>query len=250
MMLTSAILAAGIALRVWNGGNMRRRFQALHVSGRGSRRKVWVVRHLEPILVYGQLKSTLRSRVLGACSEMSKSEARTVLQTIPRPLNDGVHTPLESVVFSDFFTKWERNLLPTFRETTRAFYRATAKRWIYPYFHDWHLREIGPAELQQFMNLFAGKYSRSVIKYIRATLACLFETAITWRYMKENPAAGLRLPEGKPVKRAPVLTPELIAMVLGELREPYRTMVLIGCLTAMRPSEILGLRWDDIDAER
>ena len=37
----SDIIRLGKALRVWNGGKMRRRYQTGHLFSRGKRRKVW-----------------------------------------------------------------------------------------------------------------------------------------------------------------------------------------------------------------
>lgn len=227
---------------------MRRRFQTGHVFQRGKRPRMWVARYSEPILEGGKLRSVLRSRVLGPSDEMTKSQARRALQELLRPLNEGVYQPVESAGFAEFFTKWERDLLPTFRESTRRFYHDTARRWIYPYFQNWRVAAMTPSELQRFINLFGGRYSRSVLKHLRATLSCLMETAVKWRYLRENPAAGLRLPEGTAVKRARVLSAEELRQVLGELQEPYRTMVLVGALSGMRASEILGLRWEDVDS--
>lgn len=250
-LIDCVMMVAGKALRAheWNGGTMRRRFQTGHILARGKRRRVWVGRYLEPILIDGKVKSVLRSRVLGACVEMSKSVARRELQDILKPLNEGQYNPVESISFNDFYAKWERDLLPTFRESTRGFYHATARRWIVPYFDGRKLDEIRPADLQQFINLFAERYSRSVLKHLRATLNCLWATAVTWRYTKDNPTAGLRLPEGKPVRQAPVLQPAQIAALLDVAREPYRTMILLAAITAARESELLALRWTDVDLE-
>lgn len=107
--------------------------------------------------------------------------------------------------------------------------------------------EIHPADIQHFMNLFAERYSRSVIRHIRATLCCLFETAVRWHYAKENPASKLRLPPGKPVQRARVLQPEEIRELLGALAEPARTMVMLVATSGLRETELFGLQWDDFD---
>jgi integrase len=37
---------------------------------------------------------------------------------------------------------------------------------------------------------------------------------------------------------------------VGALQEPHRTMVLLAAVTGMRASELIGLKWSDIDFER
>jgi hypothetical protein len=89
---------------------MRKRYQTGHVFARGKRRRVWVARYLEPVLQDGRVKSVLRSRVLGSCKDMSKSEARTLMErNWLRPINEGLCMPVESAAsFQDFYDKWAR----------------------------------------------------------------------------------------------------------------------------------------------
>ena len=58
---------------------------------------------------------------------MSKSEARTALTEILRPLNEGHHQPIETAAFKLFYEKWERELLPTFAERIAALRREGAE---------------------------------------------------------------------------------------------------------------------------
>lgn len=45
------------------------------------------------------------------------------------------------------------------------------------------------------------------------------------------------------------LPPEQVRALLGELKEPYRTMVLLAVLSGLRRGEIFGLRWKYVDFE-
>jgi integrase len=108
------------------------------------------------------------------------------------------------------------------------------------------LGEIHPPDVQAFVNQFRG-YSTSVLKHLRATLSCVFQTAMTWKYVPHNPATGLHLPRGKSVKRAVVLTPEQLRLVITNLEEPYKTMAMVMAGTAIRESELLALKWSDLD---
>ncbi len=74
-------------------------------------------------------------------------------------------------------------------------------------------------------------------------------TGVDWEYVERNPVAGVKLPPGKPVKRAAVLPVEKLGELIARLPEPYRTMAVLGT-TGMRESEILGLRWNDFDTEK
>jgi len=227
---------------------MRRRFRAGHVFQRGKRRKVWVGCYRERVLDGGQLKVLQRKVVLGHRSEMTKAEAKKKLLGILDRMSTDQHAPEQSMKFGQFAAKWETEILVHYRESTKRFYKETLSRWILPYFKDWTLSDMRTPELQMFINKFAS-YSKSVLKHIRATLSVLMRTGLDWEYVERNPVAGIKLPPGRPVKRAPVLTLEQLGQLISRLPEPYRTMAVLGT-TGMRESEILGLRWDDFDIEK
>ena len=56
--------------------------------------------------------------------------------------------------------------------------------------------------------------------------------------------------ETRRMKIPRIITPDQFQKLLDELKEPYRTMVLIaGCL-GLRASEVMGLQWQDIDWDK
>jgi integrase len=44
-----------------------------------------------------------------------------------------------------------------------------------------------------------------------------------------------------------VLEPVEIAALLAELREPFRTLILLASVTGLRRGELFGLKWEDVD---
>jgi integrase len=231
-----------------NGGEMRRRFQVGHVFKRGKRVKVWVGCYREWVLDGGQPKQKQRRKVLGLRAEMSKGQAEQALHEILRPINGGERAPEQTMTFAQFQAKWETEILGHYRESTKVFYKSTLDRWILPYFKEWKLAEIRPPDVQTFVNKFAG-YSKSVLKHVRATLSIAMTTAVDWQYLARNPVEGVKLPPGKAVTRAAVLTLDQLALVIANLAEPYRTMAVIAAVTGMRESEVLALKWEDFDLE-
>lgn len=227
---------------------MRRRFQVGHVFKRGKRVKVWVGCYREWVLDGGKPRQMQRRRVPGLRAEMTKGQAEQALHEILRPINGGERAPEQTMTFDQFVAKWEAEILAHYRESTKVFYKSTLDRWILPYFREWKLVEVKAPDVQTFLNKFAG-YSKSVLKHVRATLSIAMATAVDWQYLARNPVEGVKLPPGKAVKRAAVLSPEQLALVIANLGEPYRTMAVIASTTGMRESEVLGLKWEDFDRE-
>lgn len=229
---------------------MRKRFQFGHLFKRGERRQVWIGRWREPIVREGKLLKVNRAQVLGAVSDLSKSEARKALEARVRPLNDGFRRPVESFNFARFAERWREVLLPAYRESTRTFYKGTIARWIVPYFGARPLAEITTPDVQLFLNSLAQNYSRSVLKHVRASLSVMLRAAVEWGYLTHNPALGARLPQGTPVKRARLLSPAEIRQVIANLEQPYRAMAVMAATLGVRESEGLALQWEDVDADR
>lgn len=228
---------------------MRRRFQAGSIRKRGKRSPVWEGRYYEPVLIAGQLQKVRRAVVLGFCSKITKGEAKHKFEEMLRPVNEGVHSLAQEMRFTDFCARWKKDILENYRPSMRGFYEGTLDRWIIPHFGDWPLGDIKPAEIQRFVNRFR-EYSKSVLKHLRATLSCIFATAVDWEYLSRNPVSGLKLPGGKPVRRARVLLPEEIQLLVAHLEEPFRTMVVIMAATVICESELFALKWTDFDWTR
>jgi len=67
-----------------------------------------------------------------------------------------------------------------------------------------------------------------------------------WKLVEANPIELVRQ-SAKRFKTPRKLTVEEFQKLLEELKDPYRTMVILaGCL-GLRVGEILGLQWQDVD---
>jgi integrase len=199
-----------------------------------------------PVLVDGKLSRVHKREILGLCETMSKSRAMRALADILRPINEGLYAPGCAMTFDELWGKWQREILCNYRESTRGFYERTARQWVVPHFKNWPLEDITPLACQQFMNRFGG-YSKSVIKHIRASLSRILAGAVDWEYLRTNPAAKIKLPPGKQIKQASVLTVADLTKVIDGLGEPYRTMAVIEAHTGIRESELMALMWTDFD---
>jgi len=214
----------------------------------GVKGDTWLCRYLETVIVNGQRRVIHRSKVLGFAREISQAQAERLRDALLLPFQTN-YQPVALIQFESYFTQWETVHLATYRDSTRKFYHDVAKGYIYPFFKGRLLCDIHPMEVQAFVNSFSPGCSQSVLKHIRAGLNSLFKIAVTWGYLKDNPANGLRLPPGRPVTRAPVLSIEQIGALLQKLDPPYRGMVLLAATTAVRPSELFGLQWGDLDGK-
>jgi len=235
----------------WQKDMARRRYQKGSIRKRGRRNPTWELQWWEDYIKDdGSIGRRRKSVTLGLVSEMTLRQAKKLAEDRLRTLNQGIVTPQSTMKFADFV---ERHLVPLFfptlKPSTRARYRQTLNTHLLPAFGDYRLCEIGTVDLQRFVlqKMESGLGWESA-NHLRNLMSKVFEMARKWNYHSgSNPASGVSLPEKTAVREKHALQPEQIPRLLAQLREPVRTMVLLGILTGMRIGEILGLRRRDVN---
>jgi integrase len=107
---------------------------------------------------------------------------------------------------------------------------------------------VKPLAVEQWLASLplAGKSRR----HVRGIMRVVFQCALRWELISKNPIDLVRVKGGTKRLRIPrVLRPEDFPRLLHELKQPYRTMVLIAGGLGLRVSEIVALQWGDFDWE-
>jgi integrase len=231
----------------------RRRYQNGCIRKRGKRNPVWELLWWEDFIKEdGSLGRRLASKTLGPVRDLTRRQARKLAEEHLRPLNLGRVVPLSTITLGDFVKQqFVPHAFPVLKPSTQDRYRRTLDNHILPALGARRLCDIGTLDLQRFILQKADTgLSWACVDHYRHLLSKIFSTAKKWGYYSgENPAAGVELPEKKPVREKHVLTPEQTSQLSGAFREPVRTMFLLAILTGLRIGEILGLRWQDLDLE-
>lgn len=230
----------------------RRRYQKGSIRKRGKRHPVWELQWWADYLEDGKFSRKRESVILGYACELNKRQAQKLAEEHLRPLNQGKATPLSSLTFGQFIERhFVPNVFPTLKSSTQQRYRRTLNVHLIPAFGDARLSEIGNLDVQRFvLQKMASGSGWEVASHLRSLMSKVFSTAKKWGfYALDNPALGIELPEKLAVRKKDVLTPQQVRALLAVLKEPCRTMVLMGVLTGLRIGEILGLRWQDVDLE-
>jgi hypothetical protein len=121
---------------------------------RGKRRKVWVARWREDVLLEsGQLGRLHKSVVLGLVADLpTRRDALTKLEEHIRPVNQGTTRPEAMMSFGVFAeTQWSALVLPTLKLSTQHGYKNVLNKHVLPYWRTWRLRDIGKLDVQQFV---------------------------------------------------------------------------------------------------
>src|SRR5579875_2548455 len=192
----------------------------------------------------GAMVGARRSKVLGHCSEITKSQADALMASILQPLNEGAgQRQVPAYTFGDYLDK---AYLPSYRrkwkESTRMTTEATINTHLRPAFGSLLIRSITRDQLQAFLDKTAEKRSRSVVEHLRWLLNAIFRMAASEGIVEFNPADALFASAAGEERERRVMTSEEIRLALSVLEVPERLMFRMAVFDGMRPGEILAVR--------
>ena len=156
------------------------------------------------------------------------------------------------------FEKWAIRCLELYKmpyvkaNTYRDTYLAPVKRHLIPHFGKREVQAIQPAEIQEYINSINGKYAPETIKKDFNMLHFILQHAKEEGYCKENAAAssGIRLPKYHTVVAKHAFSPqEYNTTYEFAVNHPKGLAIMLLMETGCSRSELLGLRYEDFDAE-
>jgi integrase len=188
--------------------------------------------------------------VVGSIEEYpTKSKARTaslsLLLSINRHKPEGAPVPFGAVI-----ERYLAKELPE-RNSTASRYRSWLKNYIKPKWAECLVDQIKPLAVEDWLKkLSLAPKSKSHVKNL---MHVLFNAAMRWELIpyQLNPMSLVRVKDGSKRKREPtILSVDQFRRILEHVPEPFRTMCIVAMCMGLRISEILGLKWCDVDWDR
>jgi integrase len=113
------------------------------------------------------------------------------------------------------------------------------------------LMSLDVRAVQRFATDMLGKNARKSIINVLGTLFAILEYARKCGMrVPEITLAALMITPDRGDTEAPYLKPEDAARIIGQAKEPYKTIFILAWRTGLRAGELLGLRVTDIDFQR
>ncbi len=228
----------------------RPRYQDGSLFIRGKRTKVWVARWREDLIREDDsLHRTQRTVVLGSVSDLSRREARSLLQKRVSEINQGRHRPRPIMTFEKFAKEnWQPGAELALNTSSARIYQFNLDKYVMPVLGRMRLCDVTRGTIQHSLLTLKQKgYAPSTLHSIRVTIAKVLQTAVDSGYLEHNPAQRIQIGERETNTPRVFLTPSQIQSLLAKLEEPCRAVVLTAILTGMRIGEILALRWNRVD---
>jgi len=136
----------------------------------------------------------------------------------------------------------ERNGRKAF--STRAGYECYLDNWILPRWQDHKLDQVKPVAVEAWLDSI--RRARGTRAKIRNIMSAVFHHAMRYEWLDSNPIKLVRQ-SAKRERTPDVLELEELRLLLAKLELRERTLVLLDAATGLRVSELLALRWEDVD---
>jgi integrase len=220
---------------------------ALKPRKRGS--DVWVYRWQE----YGPDGICCRrSRIIGTLEDYPNHDSAVrKAESLRMEANADQH-PREPVSFGGLVDRYvNKELAGEVRHSTKRSYMSILNRHVKPKWASLPLPKVNSVAVQEWLRTIqaAPKYKA----HIRSLMHRLSEKAMLWGLLKieRNPMDLVEVRGASKRRKRPILlTIQQYYAVLELLPEPYRTMVVVAQCLGLRVSEILALKWEDVDFEK
>lgn len=155
------------------------------------------------------------------------------------------------------FSAWAVTCLEMYKKpyvkgnTYSGTYLAPVKNHLIPYFGKMNLDDIRPYHIQKYINDAAEKYSPETIKKDYTVLMLIFQTAVDNQLCSSNPIVkSIRLPKYETVTEKHAFTQKQYDQVYHMAKnDPKGLSIMLLLATGISRSELLGLRWEDLDLD-
>lgn len=162
------------------------------------------------------------------------------------------------IVEGRFFEQQKAKSL-TFRDMVQKYMTAYSKqrdpytiKRLLPFFGDYTLDKITSNLIAEYRNLRLKEVKPATVYQELALLRRMFNVAIKeWEWLKENPVSKISFSVGDKNARDRWLTAEEERrLLLSASPEWLKSIIIFALHTGMRRSEILNLKWEDVDFNR
>ncbi|MHA2217642.1 MAG: tyrosine-type recombinase/integrase [Candidatus Hodarchaeales archaeon] len=116
------------------------------------------------------------------------------------------------------------------------------------FFGDICLHEVTPFEIEKFKaEKLKERITKSTVNRYLAILKKMFNTAITWGYIKNNPVRQIKFFSEKDNLKERILYKDEEERLFKSSSKHLRPILVVALNTGMRRGEILNLKWENID---
>jgi integrase len=202
---------------------------------------VWVLRWREDT----PAGRTKRKEIVGTVEQYkTKASAMKACESLRSTINRETRVPRTVAELVTHYRAKEMSDESSKAFSTRTAYAVYLRNWIVPVWGEHSLSDVRTVAVEDWLRtLPLANGSRAKIRNL---MSALFNHAMRYEWTDRNPIRLVRQ-SAKRERTPDVLTAEELKALLAKLHGPYYVMVFLAAVTGLRVSELLALKWEDVD---
>ena len=186
----------------------------------------------------------------------TKKEAEKRLSDVLHQLDTGTFMKPGKTTLGEFLERWLKdyawtNLAPR----TAEGYEHIIRRHLIPSLGNITLTQLKPEHLQRYYSekLSEGRCDRkgalssTTVRHHHMALHTAMYSAVKWGLLPKNPADAVSPPPTRQIEMHTMDEDDMHTFLEAAKKTPYHALFYLALFTGMRRSELLALRWSDID---
>jgi len=179
----------------------------------------------------------------------NKKDAETRLNEIINQYDKGLYVKPGKATLSDYLNRWLQDYAhPNLAPRTREVYEMMIRQHLIKHLGSLTLTALRPEHLQKYYSdrLLSG-LSPQTVRHHHTLIHKALQTALEWGLLSRNVADSVKPPKVQ-TKDMQIWNVDEIDNFLQAAKDtPYYVLFHLALFTGMRRSELLALRWQDVD---
>jgi len=177
----------------------------------------------------------------------TKRDADRVLRERLRSIEMGTYVQPTKITVGEYLVQWLENYQPNLSPRGFERYEGIIKRHLIPGLGSILLTQLRPEHIQKHYTFKLKGLSANTVRYHHAVLHVALNTAVKWGLLIGNPSDAVTPPR-KQRTEMQIWDNDDISRFLEVAKDtPYYALFHTALFTGMRRSELLALRWQDVD---
>lgn len=179
----------------------------------------------------------------------TKKDAEKRLSELLHQLDNGTFMKPGKTTLAEYLERWLRDYVrPNLAPRTAEGYEHICRRHIIPALGNITLTGLKPEHIQHYQSeKLLGGLSHQTIRHHHMALHRALQMAMEWGMLTRNPADAIHPPRAQVIEMQTWDEDEIITFLEAARSTPYFALFHTALFTGMRRSELLGLRWCDLD---
>lgn len=208
------------------------------------------------VLSLGRDPATGKKKQQWVSVKGTKKEAEKRLAELLHQLDNGTFMKPSKTTLGEYLERWLKDYVwPNLAPRTSEGYETIVHQHLIPKLGNFSLTQLKPEHLQKYYSemLRGGRcdslcgLSAQTIRHHHTALHKALQTAVEWELLSRNVADAVRPPHAERPEMHTWGENDITSFLEAAKNTPYYALFYTALFTGMRRSELLALRWQDID---